>query len=63
MFELYGERTEGIYLSSGYRILMYESNTGQTLDRGKSIGDKKIGKLLEKDSSYVILLGPANQFG
>ena len=27
------------------------------LDRGKSIGDKKIGKILEKDSSCVILLG------
>ena len=32
------------------------------LDGGKLIDDKKIGKLLEKDSSYVILLGQANQF-
>jgi len=42
---------------------MNKLKSGSTLDEGKSIGDKKIGKILEKDSSCVILLERANQFG
>ena len=29
----------------------------------EKVNDKKIGKLIEKGSNYMILLGQANQFG
>ena len=44
-------------------IVLNDLKSGSMLDGGKSIGDKKIGKILEKDGSCVILLGQANQFG
>ena len=57
-----GQEQRGIYLYLVYRIVINDLKSGSTLDEGKSIDDQKIGKILEKDGSYMILLGQANQF-
>ena len=58
-----GQEQRGEYLYLGYMIVINDLKSGSTVDEGKSIDDQKIGKILVKDSSYVILLRQANQFG
>ena len=58
-----GQEQRGEYLYLSYMIVNNDLKSGSTLDEGKSIDDQKIGKILVKDSSYVILLRQANQFG